>query len=105
MNYTKEEIIKEVNNIVAEYGNFYIDDVENIDTYYIADSLKYSKGSELQVFSVINFIDENYIDCNIFLRDKIIEEDATYYYSELDIDILEKILKYCNSYKQQCIEN
>jgi hypothetical protein len=96
---SREEIIKDINDTIGEYGSFYVHQIKHMDTHYIVDSLNYTKDNNLQVYSIIDFIDEGYITCNVYYEDEIIDDDATYYFNDLDIEILEQILFYCNQYQ------
>lgn len=94
----KEEIIKEINNIIEEYGSFNSCD---IDKYLIVDELLYST---CYVLSNTFYVDKVY--CELLIGDNGDPEDYIYYYYKdlEDIEVLKEILKFCNIYKQQCTE-
>ena len=93
---TKEEIIKEINNIIKEYGDFSSYD---IDKYLAIDELKCGR-----VYVVTKTYEVDKVYCEILFCEDVLDEEYYDYYV-LDIDVLEEILEYCNIYKQQCIEN
>jgi hypothetical protein len=93
---TKEEIIKEINNIIEEYGDFSSYD---IDKYLTIDELKCGR-----VYVVTKNYEVNKVYCEILLCEDVLDEEY-YDYNMLDIEVLKEILDYCNIYKQQCIEN
>lgn len=93
---TKEGIIKEINSIIKEYGDFSSYD---IDKYFTIDELKCGR-----VYVVTKNYEVNKVYCEILFQEDILDEEY-YDYNILDIEVLKEILEYCNIYKQQCIEN
>ena len=96
-NCTKEEIIKEINNIIKEYG-----DITQIDKFIIVDELICGRVCE-----VANEFKLDKVHCEIHLVESLLEDDPGHYndYNILDIEVLKEILNYCNIHKQQYIEN
>lgn len=93
---SKEEIIKKINNIIEEYGNFSSYD---IDKYLTIDELKCGR-----VYVVTKNYEIGEVYCEILFCEDVLDEEY-YDYNILDIEVLKEILEYCNIYKQQCIEN
>ena len=95
---TKEEIIKEINSIIEEYGDFSSYD---IDKYLTIDELKCGR-----VYVVTKNYEIGKVYCEIVFCENVLDEEYyDYDYDILDIEVLKQILEYCNIYKQQCIEN
>lgn len=92
----KEEIIKEINTIIEEYGSFSSYD---IDKYLTIDELKCGR-----VYVVTKSYEIGKVYCEILFCEDVLDEEY-YDYNILDIEVLKEILEYCNIYKQQCIEN
>lgn len=93
---SKEGIIKEINKIIEEYGDFSSYD---IDKYLTIDELKCGR-----VYVIAKNYEVGKVYCEILFCEDVLDEEY-YDYNILDIKVLKEILEYCNIYKQECIGN
>ena len=95
----KEEIIKKIKEIIAEFGGFGVGEVE-ADCSPCVGSL----GNYVGLAEEFNL---NGVEVNVYMPSGFSSDPEDEYgmtYEELDTDVLEEILLLCEKYKEQQLE-
>lgn len=88
----KTQIIKQIKNIISEYGSF---STGEVGASY-SPSVVNQKGN---LVHLIEYFDEDTVDVEVY-DDEVNIDSYSLPYKELDVENLEYILELCQSYKE-----